>query len=353
MALRRGISRRTWLAGLVAAGCARRLDLSTASDTMQYDVIIIGGGPAGLSAALTLGRGRKRVLLCDAGARRNAGAERVHTYVTRDGTPPDEFRRVAHEQLRMYPDVERRDVRVVALGRDGDGLRATLGDGSEVWAARAVLALGVVDVLPDDLPGYRELWGRSIFQCPYCHGWEVQERRFAWLAPGPEMLSFAIFLTGWSADVVALTGGRFAVDAAARADLQRAGVPLDERPLRRLHAHDGELSAIEFEGGDRLARDILFARPPQRQTELVQSLGLELDEHGYVRVDAHGRTSMPGVYAAGDLTTPIQAAQLAAAAGMQAAAALNHELTIAGALTGGAARARRPAASRGHAGTGG
>lgn len=319
---------------------------------MQYDVIIIGGGPAGLSAALALGRARKRVLLCDAGARRNAAAEQVHTFVTRDGTPPTEFRRVAHEQLRAYPNVERRDVRVVALERDGDGLRATLGDGLRVAAARAVLALGVIDELPD-LPGYRELWGKSVFQCPYCHGWEVQDRRFAFLAPGPEMLSFAIFLSGWSSDVVALTDGKFAVDDAARADLQRAGVRLDERPLRRLHAADGELSAIEFEGGDRLAREVLFARPPQRQTELVRSLGLELDDHGYVRVDAHGRTSMPGVYAAGDLTTPIQAALLAAAAGMQAAAMLNHELTLARALSGGAAPARPPEAPRGHAGTGG
>lgn len=346
------MSRRVWLGGMTAIGCAR-LDLSPAKGTMHYDVIIIGGGPAGLSAALTLGRARKRVLLCDAGPRRNAAAERVHTYVTRDGTPPDEFRRAAHEQLHSYPNVERRQVRALALARDGDRLHATLEGGAAITAARAVLALGVIDLLPDDLPGYRELWGRSIFQCPYCHGWEVQERRFAWLAPAPEMLAFALFLTGWSSDVVALTGGKFPVDAAARADLQRARVPLDERPLRRLHARDGELAAIEFADGDLLARDILFARPPQQQTELVRSLGLELDDHGYVRVDAQSRTSMPGVYAAGDLTTPIQAAQLAAAAGMQAAAALNHELTIARALSGGAALATRQEASHDRAGTGG
>jgi thioredoxin reductase len=351
MALRRGISRRAWLGGLAAAGCAR-LDLSPASDTMHHDVLIIGGGPAGLSAALTLGRARKRVLLCDAGPRRNAAAAHMHTFVTRDGIPPEEFRRAAHEQLRAYPAVERRDVRVVALEPDGDGLRATLGDGARVTADRAVLALGMVDVLPD-LPGYRELWGHSVFQCPYCHGWEVQDRRFGFLAPAPEMLAFAVFLTGWSADVVALTDGKFAVDAAARADLQRAGVGLDERPLRRLHGEAGALAAIEFADGERLARDILFARPPQRQVELVQALGLELDAMGYVRVDAHGRTSMPGVYAAGDLTTPMQAAVIAAAAGMQAAAALNHELTTARALSGGAARARPPEAPRGRAGTGG
>jgi thioredoxin reductase len=350
---RRGISRRAWLAGLAIAGCARRLHLAPGSDTMHYDVIILGGGPAGLSAALTLGRARKRVLVCDAGARRNAAAARVHTFVTRDGTPPAEFRRIAWEQLAAYPGVAHREARAVALTRDADRLLVTLEDGGRVSAARIVLALGVIDVLPDDLPGYRELWGASIFQCPYCHGWEVQDRRFAWLAPGPEMLGFAAFLTGWSSDVVALTAGKFAVDPAARADLQRAGVRLDERPLKRLHATDGALAAIEFADGELLARDVLFARPPQRQTELVRSLGLELDAHGYVRVDAHGQTSMPGVYAAGDLSTPLQAALLAAAAGMQVAAALNHELTTAHALSGDAARARPPEAAHARVGTGG
>lgn len=320
---------------------------------MDFDIIIIGGGPAGLSAALALGRARKRVLLCDAGARRNAAAAQLHTFVTRDGTPPDEFRRVAHEQLLAYPGVARRDNRVVALGRDGDRLWATLDDGRRVSAARAVLALGMIDVLPDDLPGYRELWGHSVFQCPYCHGWEVQDRRFAFLAPSPEMLPFASFLTGWSSDVVALTSGAFAVDAAARAELERTGVGLDERPLKRLHGVDGRLTAIEFTDGEALARDVLFARPPQRQTDLVRSLGLELDPLGYVRVDAQGRTSMPGVYAAGDLTTPMQAALIAAAAGMQAAAALNHELTLARAVSGGAAPARPQEAARDRGGTGG
>lgn len=320
---------------------------------MHFDVIIIGGGPAGLSAALTLGRARKRVLVCDAGPRRNAAAERMHTFVSRDGTPPEEFRRAAHEQLRAYANVERRAVRVVALARDGELLRATLEDGERVTAAGVVLALGVIDELPAELPGYRELWGKSVFQCPYCHGWEVQDRRFAFLAPGPEMLSFAIFLTGWSDDVVALTGGKFVVDAAARAELERAGVRLDERPLRRLHAEGDALAAIEFADGERLARDVLFARPPQRQHDLVRSLGLELDQHGYVRVDAHGRTSMPGVYAAGDLTTPVQAALLAAAAGMQAAVSLTHALTFARALSGGATPATPPEGAHARAGTDG
>ncbi|MDC0666330.1 NAD(P)/FAD-dependent oxidoreductase [Nannocystis radixulma] len=320
---------------------------------MPYDVIIIGGGPAGLSAALVLGRARKRVLLCDAGAPRNARAEQIHTFVTRDGTPPAEFRRIGREQLRAYPSVEGRDVRVAAIAREGHEFVATFADGTRAAARRILLAVGVRDILPDDLPGLRELWGHSVFQCPYCHGWEVQDRRFAYLSPGPEWVRFGVFLTGWSRDVVVLTSGAYAVDEAARDELRRAGVGLDERPLRRLVARDGELVALEFADGGTLAREVLFARPAQQQTELVQSLGLELDEHGFVRVDMLGRTSVAGIFAAGDLTTPMQGALLAAAAGMQAAAGLNHELTVEHALSGDAAPARPPEASRAPGGTGG
>lgn len=317
---------------------------------MQHDVLVVGGGPAGLSAALILGRARKRVLLCDAGPPRNAAAEQIHSFVTRDGTPPREFRRAAHEELRTYPGVVRREVAVQAIAREGEGFRVALADGASVTARRVVLAVGVVDVLPE-LPGYRALWGRSVFQCPYCHGWEVQERAFSYLSPGPEWHEWGVFLTGWSRDVVVLTDGA-PVDAALRERLGRAGVGLDDRKISRLVERDGALAAIEFADGRQLAREVLFARPPQRQTALVQSLGLELDALGFVRADAQGRTSAPGIHAAGDLTTMMQGAIVAAAAGMQAAAAINHELTMEQAL-GGAGPARPPAASSARGGTGG
>src|SRR5687768_10156835 len=147
---------------------------------MTYDVLIVGGGPAGLSAALTLGRGRKHVLLCDAGPPRNAAAEHMQNFVSRDGTPPPEFRRIAREQLEAYPNVEVRDVRIEELRGKRGNFNARLASG-DVQARRVLLCAGMIDELPD-LEGFRALWGTSVFQCPYCHGWEHRDRRFGVLA---------------------------------------------------------------------------------------------------------------------------------------------------------------------------
>jgi thioredoxin reductase len=292
----------------------------------MFDVVIIGGGPAGLSAALALGRARRRVLLVDGGARRNAAAERVHNFVTRDGTPPDEFRRIARQQLDAYASVEVRDARAEGIEGERGAFELRL-DASTVMARRVLLCTGMVDELPA-LDGFRELWGQSIFQCPYCHGWEVRDQAFGVLVERVELLEFALLLRSWTATVVALTNASFAVPEPIRARLGAAGVALDERPIRRLAAKGDRLESIEFEAGGPRRLDVLFARPPQRQVALVQALGLALDDGGYVRVDdMHWETSRPGVHAGGDLITPVQAAVLAAASGMRAAAALNHSLT--------------------------
>jgi len=296
--------------------------------TEAKDVVVVGGGPAGLSAALALGRGRKKVLLCDAGPPRNATAEHMQTFLTRDGTPPKELRRIGREQLRPY-DVEVRDVRVMGLERIGPRFRVELEGGDWVDTRRVVLTTGMVDVLPE-LPGYRELWGRALFQCPYCHGWEIQERPWGVLATAEALVDFGAFLTGWTRDVVVFTEGAFTISADKRALLERAGVRLEERRIRRLVPGRGghALEAVELEGGTRVPREFLFARPPQRQVALVQPLGLALDEQGYVRVNAQQETSLPGIFAGGDLTTPIQGALLAAAAGMLAASMANHGMNL-------------------------
>jgi thioredoxin reductase len=297
---------------------------------MLYDVVIVGGGPAGLSAALALGRARKRVLLCDSGPRRNAAAEHVHNFVTRDGTPPDELRQIGRQQLTTYPNVEARDARVESISgaRGAFDVRLT----SETVAARRVLlCTGMVDeMLPID--GFRELWGRAIFQCPYCHGWEVQDRRWGYLgraADSDHFLPFSLMLRGWTRDVVAFTSGTFDVPEEAHASLHAAGIRLETAPVARLVARESRLEGIELSNGTTVACEALFVHPPQRQVELVRALGVALDDHGYVQVDAMKReTSVPGVYAAGDLTTRMQAAISAAASGTQAAAMINVELTM-------------------------
>jgi thioredoxin reductase len=305
---------------------------------MLYDVVIVGGGPAGLSAALNLGRARRGVLLCDGGPRRNAAAEHVHGFVTRDGITPNEFRAQAREQLRPYSSVELRDVRVDAISGECGAFQVQLGPVS-VQSRRILLCTGLVDELPE-VEGFHALWGHTIVQCPYCHGWEARDRRFAYWATNPELLDFALLLRGWTHQVTLLTDGKFAVSAEAAARLASAGVRLEERPIQRLSAKCAEpqrLEQVEFIAGEPLPLDLLFTHPKQSQVDVVRALDLTLDANGLVLIDEQRReTSRPGIYAGGDLHTRAQGAVLAAANAMLAAAALNHgliaELALSGAL---------------------
>ncbi len=300
---------------------------------MDIDIVIVGGGPAGLNAALVLGRARKRVLLCDAGAPRNTAAAHIHNFVTRDGTPPAEFRRVAHAELVAYPDVQRRELGVAGIEARGPGdFVVTLADGSSVTARRVLLCVGVIDVLPD-LPGLAPLWGKQVHVCPYCHGWEMQGLRTGYLCPDAAWLEWALLLRSWTREVVVFTGGAYAVAPEVRGRLAQAGVKLEERPVVRLLGEE-TLEGALMADGSRVAIEALYVRPQQRQTALVEGLGLALDDLGYVKVDEHRQTSIPGMHAAGDLTTMVQAAALAAAAGMFAAAVINHSLTVELALAG-------------------
>ncbi len=289
-----------------------------------YDALIVGGGPGGLQAALSLGRARKQVLLCDAGPRRNAMARGIHNFVTRDGTPPDEFRRVGRAQLATYPDVHVRETGVAAILGERGAFRATLADGTVVDAKRVLLTTGMIDEeLP--IPGFREQWGRSIFQCPYCHGWEVQDRPWGFLVTPqslPHAVPFALQARGWTADLTVFLHG-LVLPADALARLAAAAIRVEPAVVARIGPH-----TLELADGRAIPCDALFAHPPQHQTPLVTALDLALED-GLVKIDSMRReTSVPGIYAAGDLTTRMQGAILAAASAAHAAAMLNVDLAM-------------------------
>jgi thioredoxin reductase len=254
----------------------------------------------------------------------------LQNFVTRDGTPPDQFRALARQELARYPTVEVRDVRAESVSGARGAFRVALGSGA-VTARRLLLAVGMIDE-PLPLEGFRELWGHSIFQCPYCHGWEARDRRWGYLARAADvghLLFFVMQLRGWTKDLTLFTGGAFELPEDARATLERAGINLETRPLARLVGREQHLESVELVSGERVPCEVLFAHPPQRQVELVRSLGVALDADGYVQLDAMKReTSVPGIYAAGDLTTRLQGAVIAAAAGTVAAAMLNVDLSM-------------------------
>jgi thioredoxin reductase len=292
----------------------------------DFDVAVIGGGPAGLAGALALCRARKRVVLFDCWPPRNAAATEVRGFVTQDGTPPAEIRRVAHEQLSAYDAFELRDdVRVKDIERRG---RRFVVDADEhsVEVRRVLLCVGIVDVLPD-LPGYRQLWGTSLFQCPYCHAWEVRDRTFGYLAPDEHCADWSLILRSWTSDLIVFTGGRFAVSPELRAELEQARIRIDEREVVGLRCAGDKLAAVQLAGDDEVAREVLFVRPPQRQTPLVEKLGLALAARDRVRTDDRDQTSIPGIYAAGDLVCHEHGALTAAASGSSAAHALDEDLT--------------------------
>jgi thioredoxin reductase len=332
------ISRRNWLrvsaaigASWSAFGCGpniepKEIPAPRGEKSMMYDVVIVGGGPAGLAAALTLGRARKNVLLCDAGPRRNALASHIHNFVTRDGTPPEEFRKISRQQLETYPNVQIRDAHVDKIEGAKGNFSLHIGHES-VHARRVVLSLGVIDeMLP--IEGFRELWGHSIFQCPYCHGWEVKDQIWGVLALNPMIVTFAIHLRGWTRNVIVFTNATHQLSADDREQLEKAKVQVETRAIQKLVAKNGHLESIALTDGNTISCKVLYAHPPQKHVEIVNQLGLALDEHGSVKVDPmHRETSVPGIYAAGDLTSRIQAAVAAAAAGTLTGAMLNHELT--------------------------
>lgn len=292
----------------------------------RFDAIIIGGGPAGLTAALYLGRARKTVLVIDRGNPRHAISEGVHNFLTRDGMPPAALRITAWEQMAAYPSVVRHQASVASLEREDDVWIAGLKEGERVEGRAVLLATGVVDEHPD-IPGYRERWGHSIHHCPYCHGWEMRDQPLAVLASGKAAGHLAPLLRGWSSDVVLLTHGK-PLPPEDRAPLTDAGIQSFDAPVVRLEGPGHQLERIVLADGTVLQRSGLFVAAAQHQVPLVEASGVRLNDEGYVDIDPLGATSLPMVWAAGDLTSRYQQVIEAAAQGGRAGAMINAALTL-------------------------
>ena len=292
----------------------------------MYDVVIVGGGPAGLSAALILGRSRRKVLVCDNGHPRNEASHAMHGYLTRDGIPPSEFLQIARDQLAPYDTVEMRDVTVISAACVDGRFVTRLATGEDVHSRKLLIATGVRDNVPA-IDGIDALYGQSVFHCPYCDGWEVRDQPIAIYGRGERGYGLSLELTAWSRDLVLLTDGPCELDDTQRGRLTQLRIPVREERLERLEGTDGILRRIVFAGGDSLERRAMFFTTGQhQQSALAVGLGCEFNDKGTVRTGRYESTHLAGLFVCGDASRAVQWVIVAASEGAEAAFAINTDL---------------------------
>ncbi len=300
------------------------------------DVVIIGGGAAGLGAALVLGRCLRKVLVCDSGAPRNAPARIFNGYLSRDGSTPAEFLAIAREQMQRYDTVEIRKAKVVDVKPGKDRFTTILESGDRVVSRTVLLATGLVDELPK-IENFKDFYGKTAHNCPYCDGWEVRGQPLAVTGGTQSAADLAIELLLWSKDVVLCPNEKIAYDKKTHETLKRVGIRVVETPIKRLEGNDGELAGIRFEDDSFLPRAALFFSPHQSpRSPLAEKLGCDFCEEDSCIQCTTGLTvtSVPGVYAAGNCTKGVQLVIAAVSDGMQAAFAINNDLIEADAASG-------------------
>lgn len=292
----------------------------------MYDVVIVGGGPAGLSAALVLGRCQRRVLLCDNGHPRNEASQAMHGYLSRDGINPLEFIRISRGELAPYDTVEIRDVTVVDARCENTRFLTTLDTGETVESRKLLIATGVRDKVPD-IQGIAELYGRSVFHCPYCDGWEIRNQPIAVYGSGERGYGLALELTAWSRDLALITDGPCELDDQPRKRLHALNIAIREERVHRLEGKNGILERIVFAGGPPLPRRAMFFTTGQyQQSELAVNLGCQFNDKGTVRTGQYESTHLLGLFVCGDASRAVQWVVVAASEGAEAAFAINTDL---------------------------
>jgi len=292
----------------------------------MYDVIIIGGSAAGLSAALYLGRMRRKVLIFDTGTPCNRFSHASHGFLTRDGVAPAELVRIGREQLQLYTTIAFQNEAVTEIVPGSENFQVTTATNSYT-ARKILLATGLRDELPP-LPNVAQFWGQSVFHCPYCDGWEWRDQPLAIYGNGEHTLHVAKLVRNLTDDLVICTGDAVSFSAEDQERLAAKGIRIIETPVTGLAGVDGQLATIHFADGTQLARRALYLAPKLSQaSDLAARLGCTLSEDNFVQVDATMQTTVPGVYAAGDMTKTMRQIVAAAAQGATAGGMINMALS--------------------------
>ncbi|OOC54005.1 MULTISPECIES: NAD(P)/FAD-dependent oxidoreductase [Nocardiopsis] len=300
----------------------------------HYEVVVIGGGAAGLSGALALSRARRSVLVVDEGRPRNAPAAGVHTFLTREGTPPAQLLEIGRAEITGYGAQVRTGRVVHARARDEGGFDVHLEDGAALTADRLLVATGLVDELPP-IPGLAERWGRDVLHCPYCHGWEVRDEAIGVVATNAMAVHQALLWRQWSSRVTLLQHGGADLDRGERDRLRARGVGVVAGPVSRVLTEDDRLVGVETADGATVElRALVVATYLRARVRGLEGLGLKVAQAQamgqvvgtQVETDAMGATNVPGVWAAGNAATPFDQVVGGAAAGLRAGAAINADL---------------------------
>ncbi len=297
---------------------------------IEADAVVVGGGATGLSAALTLGRMGREVVVVDAGAQQNRAAHTMHGYLTRDGVTPADFYKMAREELARYPTITVLDGTVTDVATRSDGITATLEEGGLVTSRRLVVATGIADRFPD-VDGYAEEWGRSIFSCPYCHAWELRGRRVAVTGTTPQMaIARAVHLRGVGVDTVLLCKEDLA--AQSRHAMERLGIGVLPGEVTAVRGLPTGIRVALSGGPDHVDVDGLFVVPGwEARSGLAKVAGCELADDGRIRVDRYGRTTNRVIFAAGDVASSysvVSQVVRSAGDGSQVGAAVDQDLLL-------------------------
>ncbi|QDH80816.1 NAD(P)/FAD-dependent oxidoreductase [Echinicola soli] len=293
-----------------------------------YDAIIIGGSYAGLSAAMSLGRALRKVLIIDSGNPCNKQTPHSHNFLTQDGKKPSEIAEIGLKQVLSYSTVESMNGKVIGTTKSKDGFDVQLATGKSYFAKKLLFATGIADQKPA-IEGFADCWGISIIHCPYCHGYEVKGQPTAIMANGDKAFHLSKLLQNWTNELTLLTNGPSELTAEQQAALKANGIPMITDKITSISHKNGQLESIHFETGASISLPVMYAAIPFLQhTDLPEKLGCQVNEHGYLVINEKQETTVPGIYAAGDNSSPLRAVAMAVAGGSKAGAMINFDLVM-------------------------
>jgi thioredoxin reductase len=290
------------------------------------DCIIIGGGPAGLNAAVVLGRSRRKVLVFDTGQYRNKSSQGMHNYLTRDDILPNDFLQICHRELEKYSIQLLRKKITRAIKNNNGIFEAKDEEGRMYYAKKLLVATGLWDTLPR-IPGFEEMYGSSVFHCPYCDAWEVRDKKLAVYAKDKHGAELALALKGWSNDVVLYTDGRGKIKPKEQEELEANEIPVIKLGIEKLEGRNGQLERIVFKNGEQQPCDALFfVNGFTQQCNVAEAFGCEMTKKGVVVTNRFQQTNIQGLYVAGDASKDMHFVVVAAAEGAKAGVIINKEL---------------------------